>query len=323
VIDALTPTAHVAIMRAAIMAWLRPHAGGQYLDATLGGGGHTAALLESAAPAGRVLAIDADPAARARVSRSLAPFIAAGRLTLAAGNFRDMATLAAAHGVTEADGVLMDLGLSSDQLADRERGFSFATDAPLDMRFDPGQGESAADLLATRSETEIADILYQYGEERRSRAIARRIVAQRATQPITRTNDLAALVARAVPGRPGGIHPATRTFQALRIAVNGELDSLTAALPQALALLRPGGRIAVMSFHSLEDRIVKHWMRQEAKGCVCPPELPTCVCGREPTLRILTPHPQMADAAEVAANPRSSSAKLRVAERLAREGGAV
>lgn len=211
----------------------------------------------------------------------------------------------------------MDLGLSSDQLADRDRGFGFSVDAPLDMRFDPTQGESAADLLAHRTETEIADILWKYGDERRSRAIARRIVAQRATHPLTRTTELAHLVASVIHGRPGGIHPATRTFQALRIAVNGELEALETALPQALDVLAPGGRLAVISFHSLEDRIVKHWMRSEERPCICPPSLPTCVCGRQPRLRVLTPHPQLADAAELAANPRSSSAKLRVAERLA------
>jgi 16S rRNA (cytosine1402-N4)-methyltransferase len=263
-----------------------------------------------------VLAIDADPAARARAEQRLARQIAAGRLIVAAGNFRDMARIAAAHEFAPVDGILMDLGLSSDELADRARGFAFAVDAPLDMRFDPTQGETAADLLATRSESEIADILYQYGEERQSRAIARRIVAARARMPITRTTQLAALVAGVVRGRPGGIHPATRTFQALRIAVNGELDALAAALPQALDLLAVGGRIAVISFHSLEDRIVKQWMRAEARGCVCPPEAPVCTCGRVPRLRILTPHPQTAEATEVAANPRAGSAKLRAAERI-------
>jgi 16S rRNA (cytosine1402-N4)-methyltransferase len=316
VVEPIAASIHIPVLRDAIMGWLRPRAGGRYLDATLGGGGHTAALLDASAPDGRVLAIDADPAARARAEQRLARQIAAGRLIVAAGNFRDMARIAAAHEFAPVDGILMDLGLSSDELADRARGFAFAVDAPLDMRFDPTQGETAADLLATRSESEIADILYQYGEERQSRAIARRIVAARARMPITRTTQLAALVAGVVRGRPGGIHPATRTFQALRIAVNGELDALAAALPQALDLLAVGGRIAVISFHSLEDRIVKQWMRAEARGCVCPPEAPVCTCGRVPRLRILTPHPQTAEATEVAANPRAGSAKLRAAERI-------
>lgn len=315
-VEPLAASVHIPVLRDAVIDWLRPQSGGRYVDATLGGGGHTAALLDASAPAGRVLAIDADPAARERAGQRLATAITAGRLIVAAGNFRDMAQIAAAHEFAPVAGVLMDLGLSSDELADRARGFAFAVDAPLDMRFDPTQGATAADLLATRSESAIADILFQYGEERQSRAIARRIVAARASTPITRTAQLASLVAGVVHGRPGGIHPATRTFQALRIAVNGELDALTAALPQALDLLAPGGRIAVIAFHSLEDRIVKQWMRAEARGCICPPHAPICICGRSPRLRILTPHPHVADATEVAANPRASSAKLRVAERM-------
>jgi len=307
---------HIPVLREAVVEWLRPHDGGRYLDATLGGGGHTGAILDASAPGGQVLAIDADPAARERVALRLHDAIAAGRLTIAAGNFRRMAEFAAEHGFRPIDGIVMDLGLSSDQLADRERGFSFGTEAPLDMRFDPSQEESAADLLATRSESEIADLIWRDGEERRSRAIARRIVAAREQHPIRTTAELAQLVAKAVPGRPGGIHPATRTFQALRIAVNDELGALTETLPQALDLLAPGGRLAVISFHSLEDRIVKQWMRAEERGCVCPPDAPACVCGRTPSLRVLTRHPQVADEAEVAANVRAHSAKLRVAERL-------
>jgi 16S rRNA (cytosine1402-N4)-methyltransferase len=307
---------HIPVLREAVVEWLRPHDGGRYLDATLGGGGHTAAILDTSAPGGRVLAIDADPAARERVTRRLRDAITAGRLIVAAGNFRQMAALANEHGFRPIDGIVMDLGLSSDQLADRERGFSFGVEASLDMRFDPGQGESAADLLSTRSESEIADILWRYGEERRSRAIARRIVAAREQRPIRTTVELAQIVAKAVPGRPGGIHPATRTFQALRIAVNDELGALTEALPQALDLLAQGRRLAVISFHSLEDRIVKQWMRAEERGCVCPPNAPVCTCGRAPTLRVLTRHPLVANDAEIAANVRAHSAKLRVAERV-------
>lgn len=306
-------TVHLPVLLDEVVAGLRPHAGGMYVDGTLGGGGHTAALL---AAGGRVLGIDADAEARARTAQRLVEAIADGRLVIAAGNFRDLADLAAVHGLTAVDGVLLDLGLSSDQLADRERGFAFGVDAPLDMRFDPTRGESAADLLATRREEEIADILWRYGEERRSRVIARRIVAARATGRITRTTQLAELVARVIPGRPGGIHPATRTFQALRIAVNGELDALQAVLPQALELLAPGGRLAVISFHSLEDRIAKHWMRDEARGCICPPAVPVCTCGHQPRLRVLTPHPIEATVDESATNPRARSAKLRIAEKI-------
>ncbi len=313
---AAATTQHITVMLDAVIDWLRPRSGGRYLDATLGGGGHTAALLQASEPAGRVLAIDADPEARARVASRLATALANGRLSLAAGNFRDMAAIATALQFTQLDGIIMDLGLSSDQLADATRGFAFGVDAPLDMRFDPTQGETAADLLATRSEFEIADILWRFGEERRSRAIARRIVATREQHAITSTGELARLVAGVIAGRPGGIHPATRTFQALRIAVNGELDALQSALPQALDLLAPGGRLAIISFHSLEDRIVKQWMRAEQRGCICPPTAPSCVCGRQPRLRILTNHPQSASEAETDANPRSRSAKLRVAERI-------
>jgi 16S rRNA (cytosine1402-N4)-methyltransferase len=307
-------TVHVTVMLSAIRAWLQPQDGGRYIDATLGGGGHTAALLDASAPGGRVLAIDADPAARARVATRMADAIASGRLTIVAGNFRNLAELV--RDFAPVQGIVMDLGLSSDQLADRERGFSFSSDAPLDMRFDPTSGETAAEFLASASEEEIARVLYEYGEERRSRAIARSIVMQRDREPITRADQLAGLVARIISGRPGGIHPATRTFQALRIAVNGELDALREALPQALDSLSPDGRLAVISFHSLEDRIVKQWMRMEERGCICPPNSPVCTCGRQPRLKVLTKHPQVADEAEVAVNPRARSAKLRVVARL-------
>ena len=230
-----------------------------------------------------------------------------------------MGELAAAAEFAPVDGILLDLGLSSDQLADRERGFSFAHDAPLDMRFDPSYGVSAADLVNTLPEQELADIIWRYGEERRSRAIARRIAEVRQRALIVRTSELARLVAGVVHGRPGGIHPATRTFQALRIAVNDELASLETALPAAIDLLRPGGRLAVISFHSLEDRIVKQTFQREERGCICPPELPECICGRTPRLSIVTRHPLTASDDEIAANPRARSAKLRVAEKVAEQ----
>ncbi len=310
---ASSATVHISVLLAAVIDGLAPVADTRVIDATLGGGGHSEQLLARGA---RVLGIDADPAARQRAATRLASAVASGRFVIAAGNFRDIGAIALAHSWEPVMGILMDLGLSSDQLADRDRGFAFSADAPLDMRFDPTTGVSAAEILATASEEEIADILWRYGEERRSRVIARRIVAARATGGMTRTTQLANLVARAIPGRPGGVHPATRTFQALRIAVNGELTALEAALPQTLDLLAPGGRLAVISFHSLEDRIVKHWMRAEERGCICPPATPVCVCGHAPRLRVLTHHPLEADAAEIAANPRARSAKLRVAERI-------
>ncbi len=309
-------TQHIPVMPTEVLSALRPHPGGRYIDGTAGGGGHTALLLEESAPNGQVLAIDADPQALERIAARLSNLRATGRLTLAHGNFASLQSLAASAGFTQVNGILFDLGLSSDQLADRERGFSFAGDAPLDMRFDPAQPTSAADLLNTLSESELADLLWRYGEERRSRQIARHIVQARARQPITRTEQLAQLAAAGVPGHPGGIHPATRTFQALRIAVNGELDSLEAVLPQAVELLAPGGRIAIISFHSLEDRIVKHFFQHEARGCICPPHTPVCVCGHQARLKIITSHPLVASSEEQAENPRARSAKLRVAERL-------
>lgn len=317
----LTPTQqlhtqHIPVMPDEVIAALAVRPGGRYIDGTLGGGGHTALLLERGAPDARVLGIDADPAALARVAERLGAAVAAGRLLLRQGNFAGLGQLAAAADLLPVDGILLDLGLSSDQLADPARGFSFAADAPLDMRFNPTRGRSATDLVNELEESELADLIWRYGEERRSRAIAHRIVEARRRAPITRAAELARLVARAVPGRPGGIHPATRTFQALRIAVNEELASLEAALPPAVDALAPGGRLAVITFHSLEDRIVKTFVRAEARGCICPPELPTCVCGRAPRLRDLSRHPIVAGPDELAANPRARSAKLRVAERI-------
>jgi 16S rRNA (cytosine1402-N4)-methyltransferase len=309
-------TVHVPVMPAEALFWLAPRPGGRYVDGTLGGAGHTALILQESAPDGRVLAIDADERALERARERLSEAIASGRLLLTHGNFARLGELVHAAGFVSVDGVLLDLGLSSDQLADRSRGFSFATDAPLDMRFDTSRGQSAADLVNLLDERELADVLFRYGEERRSRQIARRIVEARARAPITRTTELARIVASVVHGRPGGIHPATRSFQALRIATNDELTSLEQALPAALEIMRPGGRIAVISFQSLEDRIVKHFFQAEERGCVCPPELPVCVCGRAPRLRILTRHPITASETETAANPRARSAKLRVAERL-------
>jgi 16S rRNA (cytosine1402-N4)-methyltransferase len=296
-----------------VLAALAVEPGARYLDGTLGGGGHTALLLARGA---LVLGLDADPAALARVGARLAAAVTSEQLVLRQGNFAQLDAIAAAADFLLLRGVLLDLGLSSDQLRAPERGFAFASDGPLDMRFDPTLGQPAADLVNGLEEAELADLIYRYGEERRSRAIARRLVAARQRAPITTTAALARLVAEAVPGRPGGIHPATRTFQALRIAVNDELASLEAALPRAVAALAPGGRLAIITFHSLEDRIVKQFIRREARDCVCPPSAPECVCGHTATLRDLTRHPIEAEPEEVAANPRARSARLRVAERL-------
>ena len=299
-----------------VLRWLVPRAGGRYIDGTLGGAGHTVLLLRDSAPDGRVMAIDRDPQALARATQRLREAVASQRLLLRHGNFAQMADFAQAAAFTPVDGILLDLGLSSDQLANRERGFSFSVDAPLDMRFDPTRGESAADVVNALDAVELADILWRFGEEKMSRAIGRRIVERRQRQPILRTTDLAQVVASVVHGRPGGIHPATRTFQALRIAVNDELASLESALASAVELVRPGGRIAVISFHSLEDRIVKRFFLAEERGCICPPEVPVCICGHKPRLLVLTRHPVTAAADELTANVRSRSAKLRVAERI-------
>ncbi|WP_299755668.1 16S rRNA (cytosine(1402)-N(4))-methyltransferase RsmH [uncultured Chloroflexus sp.] len=295
---------HTPVLLAEVIAALAPRPGGCYLDATVGGGGHALAVLQAAQPGGMLLGIDADPAALAATAERLAEAGLSQQAVLRHGSFADLAALATEAGFAAVDGILFDLGVSSYQLDTPERGFSFAADGPLDMRLDPTQGPTAADLVNRLSERELADIIFQYGEEHAARRVARAIVERRRSQPFRSTADLAAVVARAVGGRHGRIHPATRTFQALRIAVNHELDQLAAALPQAVALLTLGGKLAVISFHSLEDRIVKQFLRAEAAG-------------EAPRLAIITKKPVVASDAEVAANPRARSAKLRVAVRIA------
>lgn len=306
---------HLPVLPAESYDLLRVRPGGRYIDATFGGGGHTRALLDGSAPDGRVLALDADPAAIAR-AEALARE-SEGRLVVRHGNFANIVALARAAGFDPVDGVLMDLGLSSFQLDEAARGFSFRAAAPLDMRFDPTTGITAAEIVNTWPEEDLLRLLYEYGEEHRARRIVRAIVAARREAPIKTTVELADLVERAVGGRRGqAIHPATKTFQALRIAVNRELDALQAGLAGALELLAPGGRLVVISFHSLEDRIVKNFFRTEARDCICPPQTPVCVCGHTARLRILTPKPVQSSEAERAVNPRSRSARLRAAERL-------
>ncbi len=228
-------------------------------------------------------------------------------------NFNHLEEICRAHDFSPVDGILLDLGLSSLQLDDAERGFSFRFDAPLDMRFGPGQSTTAADIINTYDEEDIAAILRDYGEERHSRLIARRIAAIR---PIKTTRELANIIEHLPGMTPGRIHPATRTFQALRIAVNRELENLQGVLAQAVRVLAVGGRLAVISYHSLEDRIVKHFMREESRGCLCPPEVPVCGCGHTPTLRLVNRKPISPSEAEIAENPRSRSARLRAAERI-------
>jgi len=300
------------------MMALSPLPGQLQIDATLGGGGHAVRILEASSPDGRLLGLDADQAAIARCQDRLAGF--GSRASLRQANFEQLAEVAAATGFAPVEGILFDLGLSSFQLADDERGFSFRSTGPLDLRFDAGQGRPAAELLRDLDEVDIARILRTYGEEPHARHIARAIVEQRRRRPIETAADLAALVERVVPAPRGGrrrTHAATRTFQALRIAVNRELEVLPTALAAAVDLLRPGGRLAVLAYHSLEDRIVKRFMAAERRGCICPPQIPVCVCGRLPRLRAIGPTPGFPGDDEVAANPRARSARLRAAERLA------
>ncbi len=303
---------HVPVLKEEVVAHLAPRPGGRYIDATVGAGGHAEAILERSAPDGRLLGIDRDPSALEVAGERLSRF--GRRVTLVHGSFRELGRLARAHTFTGVDGILFDLGYSSLQLEDPRRGFSFHAEGPLDMRFDPEAPVTAADLVNKLPEEELARLIARYGEERFARRIARAIVRHR---PIHTARELGELIARVVGRRRGvRLHPATRTFQALRIAVNDELNALEAALPQAIALLRPGGRLAVISFHSLEDRLVKHVFRREATDCLCPPHVLVCQCGHRASLRVITRKPITPSNEEVRRNPRARSAKLRVAERL-------
>lgn len=302
---------HVPVLFQKVLDGLQLRAGGRYIDATVGGGGHAAGILAASSPDGRLLGLDLDPAALEVARACLSAY--GERVVLIHGSFTRLAEIARGCHFVPADGVLFDLGLSSLQLADPARGFAFMADGPLDMRFDPtGEGVPAVELVNHLSLEELAGLLYRYGEERQARRIAKAIVAAR---PLCTTQELATVVERAA-GRRGRIHPATRTFQALRIAVNGELAALEAALPQAVEVLAPGGRLAVISFHSLEDRVVKRFLRRESRDCVCPPDIPICTCGHRAMLRLLGRKPVRPTPGEVAANPRARSARLRLAERI-------
>jgi 16S rRNA (cytosine1402-N4)-methyltransferase len=313
------PVRHVPVMADEVVELLAPKAGSRHVDATLGGGGHAQMILDACDPDGRLLGLDADGAAIARVRARLGARYG-DRLHLRQANFRELADVAPAEGFHPIDGCLFDLGLSSFQLADEERGFGFRTGGPLDMRFDTGRGTSAAELVNSLDAKELTALFRQYGEEPFAGRIARVIVEARRIARIETAEELAALVARVAPSRAPGrrrVHPATRVFQALRIAVNEELDALQAGLAAAVDLLRPGGRLVVLSYHSLEDRIVKRFLQAERRGCTCPPEAPVCVCGKQPRLRLLSPKGLVPSAAEVTANPRARSARLRAAERIA------
>ncbi len=307
-----TPADHVPVLAEEVRAGLAVRPGETVVDATFGAGGHAALLAADLRGRGKLIAVDRDPTARTYFERLEKRVSVNARLLR--GDFGVVLPQLADNGV-RADAILLDLGVSSMQLDRPERGFSYAADAPLDMRMDPTQEESARDLVNTWSERDLAAIFRRYGEERYAKQIARAIARRRREQPFERTGELVDTIRAAIPApaRFGEGHPAKRVFQALRIAVNGELDSLDAALPAALEMLRPGGRLAVISFHSLEDRIVKRFLRARERGCTCPPDFPVCVCGHEPELRALQRRPIRPSGAEVAANPRASSARLRVA----------
>ena len=302
---------HIPVLYQEVLRGLQIKPGGRYIDGTLGGGGHAVGILEKSSPAGQLLGIDADPTAIAISAERLVEY--GPRVTMVNANFARLAEIASQCGFRPTDGILLDLGLSSLQLASGERGFSFQLEGPLDMRFNPHQGKPASELVNGLSIPELADILHRYGEERRAQRIAQAIVAAR---PFQTTHQLAEVVAGAV-GRRGRIHPATRTFQALRIAVNDELSALSRALPQAVNLLAPQGRLVVISYHSLEDRLVKRFYRQESQDCICPPEVPVCRCDHRAVLEIVTKKPITPSELELEANPRCRSARLRIAARLA------
>jgi 16S rRNA (cytosine1402-N4)-methyltransferase len=311
---------HVSVMAEEVMQYLQPHSGGVYLDGTLGGAGHARLILEASSPDGVLIGMDRDTEALAAAQRELASF--GERVVLRQGNFSDMCMQLDQLEIAAVDGILLDLGVSSHQIDSPERGFSFREDGPLDMRMNPKEGVSAATVVAETEADELKRIFRDYGEERWAGKIARAIVTDREKTPFVTTLQLADLISRVVPaGRgPQRIHPATRVFQALRIHVNGELDSLRTALDTAWLRLKTGGRLVVISFHSLEDRMVKQAFRALATGCVCPPRLAVCACGEQPSVRVLTRKAVRATETETENNPRARSAVLRAMEKLPAKG---
>ncbi len=302
---------HLPVMVNEVLDALEVQSGGRYVDCTVGAGGHSSTILEQSQPGGQLLGLDADPKAIELARSRLAPFD--GSALLVNSNFSRLQAVCEANHFFPVNGILFDLGLGSFQIDKGERGFSFQQDAPLDMRVSPDQETTAADIVNSYEETELANLIWKYGEETASRRIARAVVKQR---PIQTTTQLANIVSKALGGQRGKIHPATKTFQALRIVVNNELENLESALSQAIAVLGSEGRLAVISYHSLEDRIVKQFLRRESSGCICPPETLICVCGHTPTVKLVTKRIIMPTREEIRANPRSRSARLRVAERV-------
>jgi 16S rRNA (cytosine1402-N4)-methyltransferase len=301
---------HAPVLLNEAVDYLAVQPGGRYVDCTTGAAGHARAILEAAAPGGLLLGLDADPVAISVARENLAQF--GDSVQLVESNFRDLRRVCRRQNFIPVHGILFDLGISSMQLAD-ERGFSFQVEAPLDMRFNPSQALTAADIVNHYTEQDLADVIWRFGEDPASRRIARAVIRAR---PLRSTTELAAVIARASGGPRRRIHPATRTFQSLRIAVNDELGALRDALSQAVEVLGRGGRIVVISFHSLEDRIVKQFFLQESRDCICPPEQPTCTCGHRASLRLVTRRSVTPSPEEIAINPRSRSARLRAAEKL-------
>jgi 16S rRNA (cytosine1402-N4)-methyltransferase len=316
--NALQPNAtdHIPVLAEEVRELLAVERGDTVIDATFGAGGHAELLAADLRGEGKLIAIDRDPTARTYFERFRRRTGVSARFLR--GEFATVLGQLANNGMS-ADAILLDLGVSSMQLDQPQRGFSYAVDAPLDMRMDPSADMTAADYVNELSERDLEVVFKRYGEERYARSIAREIGRRRKQHPFERTGELVDAIKAAIPApaRFGDGHPARRVFQALRIAVNDELGQLDDALPAAVDMLRPGGRLAVISFHSLEDRIVKRYFRDEQKGCICPPDFPVCACGREPVVRVLTPRAVRPTARETAANPRAASARLRVAEKTA------
>lgn len=307
---------HISVLLRECIENLNIKPNGIYVDCTAGGGGHSLEIAKRLTAGGRLIAIDRDEDALRAAGQRLAAY--ADRVTFVHSNYAALESVLADLGIEKVDGVLMDLGVSSYQLDTAERGFSYMQDAPLDMRMDRGEALCAYDVVNTYSEEELRRILYDYGEEKFARNIAANLVKKRSEAPIRTTLELAELVKASMPkaAREGGHHPAKRTFQAIRIEVNSELSSIPPALDAAVSALNPGGRIAVITFHSLEDRLVKQKFAALASGCTCPPDFPVCVCGKKPVVRSVGKKPVTAGEDELAVNPRSRSAKLRVAEKL-------
>ena len=307
-------TYHLPVLLKEVVEQLRPQRGGLYVDCTVGGGGHAEAILRASAPEGRVIGLDCDDEALAASRERLAAH--EGRVQLMRANFAELQETLMSLGVTAVDGLVFDVGVSSRQFDEPSRGFSFQREGPLDMRMNRSAGQSAQNVLREASVEELMRIFRVYGEERRARAIAIRIDRERARQPITTTTQLAGIVEQVLGPKRSGIHPATRVFQALRIQVNRELENLERGLVAAVNVLKSGGRVAVISFHSLEDRIVKQFFVRMSTGCVCPPQMVGCSCGRKEIMRLVTRKPVTPTSEEAQQNPRARSAKLRVAEKI-------